>query len=257
MHVIPETVALPPGAFLLGSPDDERHRLDVEGPQQPIAIERPFGMGKFAVTVDQFAAFVADARHPVAATCNEWGDAVLMERTGSFRSPGFAQTGAHPAVCVSWDDAQAYLGWLAACTGRRFRLPTEAEWEYAARAGTTTPYWCGTSISRDQANCRPDDDDRGSVWRQATVPVASYAPNPWGLYEMHGNVWEWVEDCYQPSHVGAAPDGSARQGSAAAKRVLRGASWRNRARGLRSARRHAAERTYCRSDVGFRVAETI
>ena len=258
---VPKMAVVPAGTFLLGSPDDERGRLPVEGPQQPIAIERPFGVGRFAVTVDQLAAFAADAGHPAGAICSQWDGAGWQDRPGSFRSPGFAQGGDHPAVCVSWKDATAYVAWLTARTGRRFRLLTEAEWEYAARAGTTTPYWWGTSLAPDQANCRPDSTsgsgDACRVWRQQTVPVASFAPNPWGLYQVHGNIWEWVEDCWQPSHAGAAPDGGARPGTVDCKRVVRGGSWLNYARGLRSARRHAAPPDLRRSDIGFRIAEDI
>jgi formylglycine-generating enzyme required for sulfatase activity len=261
LDIVPETVVVPAGTFLLGSPDEEQHRLDVEGPQQPVTIARAFAVGRFAVTVDQYAAFVADTCYPVAATCKQWHDAEWQERPGSFRSPGFAQSGAHPAVCVSWDDATAYVRWLAARTGRRFRLLTEAEWEYAARAGTTTPYWWGSSLSPDLANCKPDagadpNATRG-VWRMSTVPVDRFAPSPWGLYQVHGNVWEWVQDCWHPSHAGAASDGGARQDPPTSRRVVRGGSWLNRVRGLRSARRHAAEPGYRRSDIGFRVAEDV
>ena len=259
-EIVPETVVVPAGTFLLGSPEDEPGRLPVEGPQQRIAIERPFGVGKFAVTVDQFAAFVAASGHQLGATCGQWDGADWRERPGSFLSPGFAQGGNHPAVCVSWEDAAAYAAWLAARTGRRFRLLTEAEWEYAARAGTATPYWWGDTISPGQANGKLGTAigaGGGGTWLQRTLPVASFAPNPWGLYQVHGNIWEWVQDCWQPSHAGAAPNGSARQGPPDSKRVVRGGGWLNSPQGLRSARRHAADRRLRRSDIGFRIAEDI
>jgi formylglycine-generating enzyme required for sulfatase activity len=257
---IPDIAVLPAGTFLMGSPCDEPGRLDVEGPQQVVTIEKPFAVGVFPVTMDQMAAFVVDRGYRVAPTCGQWDGSAWHNRPGSFLSPGFAQTADHPAVCVSWDDAKAYAGWLSSRTGRRFRLLTEAEWEYAARAGTTTPYWCGTSIAPDQANGKFESaaaPGETVIWRQQTVPVRTFAPNPWGLYQVHGNVWEWVEDCYGESHAGAAPNGGARRGPPDSKRVVRGGSWLNRPRGLRSARRHAAPADLRRSDIGFRLAEDI
>ena len=257
----PEMVLLPTGSFLMGSPDDERDRLAVEGPQQLVMIEEPFAVSKFAVTVDQFAAFVADSGHAVGTTCKLWNGSHWQERPGSFRSPGFGQTGDHPAVCVSWVDARAYVDWLSAKSERGFRLLTEAEWEYAARAGTVTPFWWGASITPERANynvsAASDSDGNSGSWRQHTVPVDSFDPNQWGLYQVHGNVWEWVEDCWSRSHAGAFIGGSARQGPSTCKRVLRGGSWLNGPPGLRSARRHAAEPSFRRSDVGFRVAEVL
>jgi formylglycine-generating enzyme required for sulfatase activity len=252
--LIPEMVTVPAGMFLLGSPEDEPKRLPVEGPQRRIAIARPFGVSRFAVTVDQYGAFVADSSHDAGSVCRQRDGTDWHDRAGSFRSPGFAQGGDHPVVCVSWEDATAYAAWLVARTGRRFRLLTEAEWEYAARAGSTTSYWWGTSALPGQANGKLGPP---TEWRQGTVPAASFAPNPWGLWQMHGNTWEWVEDCWHPSHAGAGPDGRARQGPADSKRVVRGGAWHNGPPGLRSARRHAADRNLRRSDIGFRIAEDI
>ena len=257
----PETVLLPAGTLLMGSPDSEEGRLAAEGPQHLVIIEKPFAVGKFTVTVDQFAAFIAESGHPIGATCQQWNGTDWQEKPGSFGSVGFAQAGNHPAVCVSWQDAQAYVSWLSQKTELRFRLVSEAEWEYAARARTVTPFWWGTSITQRQANynastTRGSDGSSGS-WRQHTVPVDSFEPNPWGLYQVHGNVWEWTEDCWCPHYAAAPIDGSARQGPTSCKRVLRGGSWLNGPRGLRSARRHAAERGFRRSDVGFRVARTL
>ena len=245
----------------MGSPDDERGRIAVEGPQKRVTIAEPFAVGRFAVTLDQFAAFVADSDHLVGTTSRQWSGTDWENRPGSFRSPGFVQTGDHPAVCVSWEDAAACVGWLSSKSGRRFRLLTEAEWEYAARAGTATPFCWGEAITPNQANgnfsTNDDANSKGSLWRQRTLPVDSFEPNPWGIYQVHGNVWEWVDDCYSDSHAEAPIDGSARQGPSTCKRVLRGGSWLNRPQGLRSARRHAAERGFRRSDIGFRVAESV
>ncbi len=257
---IPEMAPVPAGTFLLGSPPGEPGRLDVEGPQRTVSFESPFAVGRFAVTVDQFAAFVARSGHPAGVMCKLWNGAGFEERPGSFRSPGFAQTGDHPAVCVSWEDATAYAAWLSAVSGRCFRLLTEAEWEYAARAGSVTPYWWGDSVESGQANANfssfADTDGKPGPWRHHTVPVGSFAPNPWGLHQVNGNVWEWVQDKWSGSHAGVPADGRAReQVSGASKRVLRGGSWLNGPPGLRCARRHAADPGWRRSDIGFRLAE--
>src|SRR5262249_35063340 len=151
----------------------------------------------------------------VGMACKQWDGTDWYDRPGSFRSPGFVQTGDHPAVCVSWEDATAYVGWLSSKSGRRFRLLTESEWEYAARAGTVTRFWWGESIAPNQANGNfssiADPNGKNGPWRQSTVPVDSFEPNPWGIYQVHGNVWEWVEDCWSVSHAGVSIDGSARQ----------------------------------------------
>jgi len=249
----PELVRLPPGQFLMGSPELENGRLDVEGPQRLVTIERPFAIGRYPVTVDQFAAFVAETDYGAAMTCRQWTGTDWAERPGSFRSPGFAQSGNHPVVCVSWEDAQAYARWLSSRSGLQARLPSEAEWEYAARAGTTTPYWWGASIAKGQANFKASPDGH---WRQHTMPVRAFAANPWGIYQLHGNVWEWIQDGWSPNYVDATHDASARQQSAS-KRVVRGGSWLNGPHGVRSARRHAAEPGLRRSDIGFRIVAAV
>lgn len=220
----PETVLVPEGRFQMGSPCDEGGRLAVEGPQQLVTIEKPFAAGKFAVTVDQFAAFIAESGHPVGATCRQWNGIDWHEKHGSFHSPGFGQAGDHPAVCVSWEDARAYVAWLSSKCEQRFRLLTETEWEYVARARTVTPYWWGASITPNQANYNAsttrDSDAYSGPSRQHTMPVGDYEPNPWGLHQVHGNVWEWVEDCWSGDDVGSPIDGSARKGPTHCKRVL-------------------------------------
>jgi formylglycine-generating enzyme required for sulfatase activity len=256
-----EMVMVSAGSFTMGSPSSEDGRLAVEGPQHVVAIAQPFAVGRFAVTVDQFAAFVAQSGRPTDVPCQHWSGEEWRERVGSFRNPGFDQDGDHPVVCVSWHDARSYAGWLSRNTGRPYRLLTEAEWEYAARAGTTTPFWWGTSIDPGQANYKQNPTDgageqRGD-WLQRTVSVASFAANPWSLHQMHGNIWEWVEDGWHDSYAGAPTDGTAREATIDSKRVLRGGSWINGPRGLRSARRHAASPNFRRSDVGFRLAMTL
>jgi formylglycine-generating enzyme required for sulfatase activity len=253
-------IRVPNGEFLMGSSISETGRLDVEGPQRIVKIEA-FEVGAFAVTMADFDIFVTASGYPVAGMCQ------LPKKTGwelvagSFRSPGFEQTGAHPAVCVSWDDAHAFVRWLSADTGSSFRLLSESEWEYCARAGTTTRYPWGDTIVPGQANCKLAALSEQKVavgnQRQCTVPVMSYAPNPWGIYQMHGNVWEWVEDYYVPDYNGAPTDGSTRLLAGRELRVLRGGSWNNGPNGVRSARRHAARPEFRRTDVGFRIARKL
>jgi formylglycine-generating enzyme required for sulfatase activity len=258
---IPEhMIRVPDGEFLMGSPIGETGRLDVEWPQRIVKIEA-FEVGTFAVTMADFDLFVSASGYPVAGMCQLRKSAGWELAAGSFRTPGFEQTGAHPAVCVSWDDAQAFVRWLSAETGSSFRLLSESEWEYCARAGTITRYPWGDTIVPGQANCNLAVPSERQVavgrQRQCTVPVMSYAPNPWGIYQMHGNVWEWVEDYYAPDYNGAPTDGSARLHAGRELRVLRGGSWNNGPNGVRSARRHAARPGFRRTDVGFRIAKTL
>src|SRR5262249_6712225 len=145
----------------------------------------------------------------------------------SWRSPGFTQTDNDPVVCVNWLDSREYVTWLSQLTGRHYRLLSEAEWEYAARAGRTTAYYTGPSITTGQANF---DNAFGR-----TLPVGSYAANRFGLYDMAGNVWQWVEDCYEDSYEGHPNDGAPYEKSGCSERVLRGGSWFNNPRDLRSA----------------------
>jgi formylglycine-generating enzyme required for sulfatase activity len=160
-------------------------------------------------------------------------------------------------INVSWNDAKTYVDWLSKKTGKSYRLLSEAEREYVTRAGTTTPFWWGTSISTSQANYNGDftyDGGSKGQYRQKTVPVDSFAANPWGLYQVHGNVWEWVEDCYQENYNGAPSDGSARSISNCSSRVLRGGSWGVYPLNLRSADRFRDHPDDRNSYVGFRVA---
>jgi formylglycine-generating enzyme required for sulfatase activity len=259
-RILEHVIRVPDGEFLMGSPIGETGRLDVEGPQRIVKIEA-FEVGTFAVTMADFDLFVAASGYPVADMCQLRKSTGWELVAGSFRTPGFEQTGAHPAVCVSWDDAQAFVRWLSAETGSSFRLLSESEWEYCARAGTITRYPWGDTIVPGQANCKlavlSEQQVAVGIQRQCTVPVMSYAPNPWGIYQMHGNVWEWAEDYYVPDYNGAPTDGSARLLAGRELRVLRGGSWNNGPNGVRSARRHAARPGFRRTDVGFRIARTL
>jgi formylglycine-generating enzyme required for sulfatase activity len=264
----PEMVALPAGEFLMGSPDDELERRSVEGRPRRVAIARRFAIGRFEITMEQFSAFVADAGMAVGGQCREiisvsgasarWG-----APEASFRKPGFEVTGKQPVVCMSWHDAQAYVAWLGRRTGRAYRLPTEAEWEYAARAGTRTAYSFGNEASELCAYAKFADlaspfgwhgGCRGSVATYGAIPVGSFSPNPWGLFDMHGNAWEWVDDCWTPNAMEIPTDGSAFARPGCEIGVIRGGSWAAGFGRSRSASRWPMPAAEHYQHVGFRVA---
>jgi formylglycine-generating enzyme required for sulfatase activity len=241
-------VVIPAGTFTMGSPPDEEGDDD-EGPQREVRVER-FALGRTEVTVDQFGAFV-DATGHEAGGCRD-GSEWEYDPNKSWRDPGFAQTGRHPVPCVSWHDAQAYVDWLSQATGETYRLPSEAEWEYAARADTTTRFAFGDELSHSEANFW---GNIGGTWE-----VGSGAANGWGLFDMHGNVWEWVEDCWHDNYEGAPEDGSAwfqSNDGNCSRRVVRGGSWNYLLGSLRSANRYRFERGYRSYTLGFRVARTL
>ena len=180
----------------------------------------------------------------------------------SWRNPGFPQDDSHPVVCVSWEDAKAFAAWLSSQSGRDYRLLTEAEWEYAARAGTTTPFWWGSTITPAQANYDGNYVYKGGgakgEYREQTVAVGEFAANPWGLYQVHGNVWEWCEDVWHENYNGAPSDGSAwLQGGNADRHVVRGGSWINDPQFLRSAGRVGYTTDDRGNHLGFRVGRTL
>jgi formylglycine-generating enzyme required for sulfatase activity len=163
-------------------------------------------------------------------------------------------------INVSWDDAKAYVAWLAKKTGKSYRLLSEAEREYVTRAGTTTPFWWGNSISTSQANYNGNYTYGNGVkgeFRQRTVPVDSFAPNPWGLYQVHGNVYDWMEDCWHDSYQGAPADGSAWTSGDCSRRVVRGGSWIDTPDVLRSANRNRSSSDGRIVNLGFRVGRTL
>jgi formylglycine-generating enzyme required for sulfatase activity len=256
----PEMVVVPAGRFTMGSPAEEE-RAGPPEIQLPVTIAKPFAVGRFAVTRDEFAAFVEATRRRIEDGCFVvTGDALRRDRERSWRSPGFVQDGNHPAVCVSWNDAKAYAAWLSSTTGKVYRLLTETEREYVTRAGSATPFWWGGTISTDQANYNgtvPYGGIASGVWRKATVAVDSFAANPWGLFHVHGNVWEWAEDCWNKENAGNPGNGTARTSGDCGLRVLRGASWGNFPHTLRSARRGMEPPGNRLNTVGFRVARTL
>jgi formylglycine-generating enzyme required for sulfatase activity/uncharacterized caspase-like protein len=257
----PEMVVVPAGEFMMGSPKNEEHRQKEEDPQHKVTIGKPFAVGKFAVTRDQFEAFVRETSHATGNTCETFENDKWEERAGrSFRNPGFAQDGKHPVVCVNWDDAKTFVAWLSKKTGKDYRLLSEAEREYVARAGTTTAFWWEASISTSRANYDGNytyDGGAKAEWRKKTLPVDSFEANPWGLYQVHGNVWEWVEDCWNDTYQGAPASGSAWTSGNCGRRVVRGGSWTNPSGGLRAAVRSRSPAVIRTSIQGFRLARTL
>lgn len=235
----PEMVVVPAGSFMMGSPEDEAGRTYFEGPQHRVTFSQPFAIGKYAVTFDEWNACVAgggcDGYQP---SDSSWG------------------RGKRPVVNVSWKDAQAYVAWLKRKTGRDYHLPSEAQREYVTRAGTTTPFWWGATITNDQANFTNDGGRRGQFPYQ-TAPVDTFEPNPWGLFQVHGNVFEWTEDCWKDDYKGAPTDGSAWTGNDCASRVTRGGSWETFPRYLRSAYRERYIAVNRSPRYGFRVARKL
>jgi formylglycine-generating enzyme required for sulfatase activity len=231
----PEMVLVPAGEFMMGSKPDEKGRYSNEGPVHNVTIAKPFAVAKFELTFDEWDACAAHGDCDSQISDSGWG------------------RGRQPVINVSWHDATRYAAWLSRITGQPYRLLTEAEWEYAARAGTTTRYSFG--------------DDEAALGQYAwnrlnsggrTHPVGEKRPNAFGLYDMHGNVWEWVQDCYQSNYEEAATDGSARMADNCDIRSIRGGSWTYEPTELRAAERHwsygAAFRDW---GLGVRVARTI
>jgi len=237
LDVGPEMVVVPAGSFLMGSPASEPGRYHDEGPQHTVTFAKPFAVARFAVTFDEWDAGVADGG------CN-----------GYRPSDAGWGRGNRPVIFVDWDDARAYVDWLVKKTGKTYRLLSEAEYEYAARAGTTTAYPWGAVIGENNANCI----GCGSRWdSKQPAQVGSFAPNSFGLYDMAGNVLEWTEDCYHDSYNGAPTDGSAWTSGDCNIRVIRGGSWNDLARTVRSADRQWGSSGERFGTLGFRVARIL
>lgn len=234
----PQLVYIPGGSFTMGSAEAGRGS---EGPQHTVSI-RPFLAGKFEVTFDEWASCAS------SGGCNGYAPA----------DQGWGG-GSRPVINVSWDDAKAYVSWLSRTAGKPYRLLSESEWEYAARAGSASAYWWGESISLDQANYFSWANSDGSSGRAIgkTQGVGSYGANAWGLFDVHGNVEEWVEDCYEYSYVGAPLDGSARISGDCSLRISRGGSWQSSSTKLRSSGRSDIVHTVRREVIGFRVARAL
>ncbi len=231
----PEMIVVPAGQFIMGSPPAEKDRFQNESPQHQITIARPFAVSKFDVTFDDWDACVSVGGCPKAD------------------DQGYGR-GRRPVINVSWDDAKLYVSWLSKMTGKPYRLLTEAEWEYVARAGTTTAFYWGDNLNDGGAPC----NGCGSEWDlQRTSPVGSFKPNAFGLFDMIGNVWQWVEDCYHDNYVGAPTDGSAWFGNDCSLHVVRGGAYNRGPRPARLAARFGRAPAARIGNGGFRVARTL
>ena len=261
----PELVVIPPGSFRMGdlSGGGQADEKTVHG----VTIPRSFAVGKFEVTKGEFARFVGATGHQTGGSCHVNNGEQLEDKKGyGWRNAGFGQTDRDPVVCVNWGDARSYIEWLSRKTGRVYRLLSESEWEYVARAGSTTKYSFGDSKSDLCKHGNAADQSTDFLWRnqscsdgygKQTSPVGSFRPNRFGIYDTVGNVWEWVGDCYNGSYAGAPSDGSAWTGGDCSRRVLRGGSWLSVPRYVRSAIRYGAL-SAVRIDVdGFRLARTL
>ncbi len=275
----PEMVVIPAGTFTMGSSAAEKSwaashggsagSVADEAPQHTVSL-KSFALGRYDVTRAQYAAFVRETGYPAGDGCGHDSFKWDKQPDIGWQNPGFVQTDRDPVVCVSWEDARAYISWLNGKVRRKtsapndgpYRLPSEAEWEYAARGGTSTKFWWG-------------DDDSGAsahAWYKAnsggrTRPVGSKPPNAFGVYDMAGNVWQWTEDCYDNSYAGAPADGRANETPSSdvhandsqgkCLRVDRGSSWLYPAWLLRSATRERNPSAFRDAIMGFRVARTL
>jgi formylglycine-generating enzyme required for sulfatase activity len=227
-----EMTSIPAGEFIMGSPEHEEYHEDTESPQHRVKIA-PFWMGTFPITQAQFRAIMN-------------------------ASPAYMVGEDHPVECVSWNAVVEFCTLLSQRTGRNYRLPSEAEWEYACRAGSNLPFHVGATINTDLANYDGRYIYRSGLrgeYRQTTTPVGSFPPNAFGLYDMHGNVWEWCQDLWHDNYIGAPTDGSAwERGRITHYRVLRGGSWYAYPWYCRSAARGRGKQGDWKLYYGFRVA---
>jgi sulfatase modifying factor 1 len=281
-------VVVPAGSFLMGSMPAEqefsvsqgrqRKFTDRENPRHEVSIARAFAVGVFEVTRDQFATFVRETGRPMPAGCETYEPADgKFKRTPSpqkgWLDPGYPQAGDHPAVCLQWDDAHDYARWLAAKTGEPYRLLSEAEWEYVARAGTTTYRYWGDDSGNTEGCRYANVADRtptphGRPWQPAfvydcddgfwaTSPAGRYEPNAFGVHDIIGNVWEWLEDCANESYEGAPADGSAWVSGDCGRRALRGGAFHENGAYTRIAMRGFNTHSSRFNTDGFRVARDL
>ena len=272
----PEMVVIPAGRFLMGTAPGEEEREALaepfrnrSQPQHGVDVQR-FSAGKFEVTRGEYRLFV-EATGRSSDGCFVWsGTAFEIEKTKDWRNPGYTQDDRHPVTCVSWDDAGAYVRWLSQKTGKAYRLLSEAEWEYAARAGTTTMRFWGDDGNMSCAYANGADATAEAQlpsarnWAAAacndryayTAPVGSYRANAFGLYDMLGNVGEWTQDCWNANYSGAPTDGSAWAAGDCALRAVRGGAWDDGPVGLRAAYRVGSPTIIRLYSRGFRVARS-
>jgi formylglycine-generating enzyme required for sulfatase activity len=270
----PDMAVIPAGEFLMGSSTEEIGAGLAganEAPQHKVALRQPIAIGRFEVTRNQYAAFVNSSGYRGSDRCFTFEQNIPRERENrSFLAPGYVQDGNHPAVCVSWDDAHAYVGWLSKTTGKPYRLPSEAEYEYAARADSTARFassedpadLCRFANGADQSakTMGLPEDVSYMTCRDGyafTAPVGSLAANAFGLYDLIGNVWEWTADCYAEDYSAAGSDSAPRAMPNCQARTVRGGDWFSTASSLRPAVRAKASPDAHHDDIGFRVVRIL
>ncbi len=267
----PEMVVVPAGSFMMGVAPGQQASAK-QSPQHRVTFAKPFAVGKYDVTRDEYSVFVEATNRRDPQSCEIYDDNADRRQTpgASWRNPGFMQGDRDPVVCVSWDDANAYAAWLSMKTSKHYRLLSESEWEYAARAGSTDVRYganadaqlCGyiNLGDRDYFTHFPSDPDvdrecsDGYVF---TSPVGSFAPNAFGLYDMLGNVWQWTADCDNSNYVGAPSDGSTWTTGNCDVRIGRGGAWTEDAFGVRTVTRGQGRAANHGSNTGFRVARDM
>jgi formylglycine-generating enzyme required for sulfatase activity len=267
-------VVVPAGEFLMGSTQDEIDNdlaITNEAPQHRVVVNQTIAIGRFEITRDQYATFVNASGYKGSGRCVTFEQNIPRERENrSYLDPGYVQAGNHPAVCVSWNDAQAYVDWLSKTTGKTYRLPSEAEYEYAARAGGTARYGftddpanlChfvnGADQSAKTAGLPPTAPYMAcSDGFPFTAPAGSFAANAFGLHDLIGNVWEWTADCYVDNYRSAASDSAPRNEAGCAAHAVRGGDWFSTATSLRPAVRAKASPDAHNDDIGFRVVRIL
>ena len=272
----PLMVTIPAGEFTMGAPSGDQQQQNDEGPQHLVRFASPFAVGKYELTRGEYADFVKITQHNTDGGCfHRPGPVPIVNGEFDWKNPGYEQTDDHPAVCISWNDAATYVSWLSEFTGEEYRLLSESEWEYGARAGTRSARYWGSSED-DGCEFANGADLNGEAdlppgWAVAncddghahSAAVGSLRPNAFGLHDMLGNVAEWVADCWNDTYDGAPADGSAWTTGACDRPILRGASWADAPRFLRSANRYgyyfmgADSKSSRYVNFGFRVARAI
>lgn len=279
----PEMMPLKPGSFMMGATiqEEARHGLSKgsRGHAQPVhrvTFAKGFAMGRYPVTVAEFRAFVDETGYKTPDACynqqlNDGHFIYEKARGYSWRAPGFEQDDSHPVVCVSSEDADAYAAWLSRKTGKTYALPNEAQFEYALRAGTTTSFFWGEDKTKACEYSNQPDLDQGAYLKAPsgsdyrfqchdgypfTSPVGTYKPNPWGLYDMQGNIWEYTADCWNETYKGTPANGSTWTTGDCDARPLRGGSFGNASHSAYAAVRFARHVSFTGHAFGFRVART-
>ena len=266
----PEMVVLPVRSFRMGSPDGEAGRASDEGPVREVTINRAFAIARHEITLKQYKAFLDATGHPVGGDCItdrrnpfDW----RPDATTTVLDPGYVQADDHPSVCVSWYDAEAFIGWLNTRTGGGYRMPSEAEWEYAARAGADTPYYWGSDVNAGCDYMNGTDEVAREKYPKTefmrcrdgalnTAPIGSYRPNAFDLYDMTGNVGEWTASCATSDYSQLGPNGEDGPGDCT-KRMVRGGSWGTIPRQQRLAERIRYAPTDRDDSIGIRVVREL